>query len=474
MATINVRRVDGESVSLQGSDIESLKAELRGSLLLPGDGGYDTARTVWNAMIDRRPAMVVHCAGVNDIKRAVDFARANGLLTSVKGGGHNIAGSGVCDGGLLIDLSGMRSVHINPGALVGHVEPGATLGDFDTEAQVFGLATPLGINSTTGVAGLTLGGGFGWFSRKRGMTIDNLLAVDVITADGRFLRANVRENADLFWALRGGGGNYGIVTRFEFQLHLLGPGVLTGLVAYPLKEAASALKQYRQFAKEQSDETSVWAVLRKAPPLPFLPPEAHGTEVVIFALFHAGDPEAGRKAFEPVRHFGKALGEFIGVQPYRSWQQAFDPLLTPGARNYWKSHNFADLSDGAIETVIKYVGNLPSPHCEIFFGQIGGATMRPAVDSAAYPHRDAMYVCNVHGRWETPAEDRKGVEWARGFFRDTAQYATGGVYVNFLTDDESDRVNAAYGPNYGRLAEIKKKYDPRNLFRTNQNIRPAA
>ena len=407
-------------------------------------------------MIDRRPALVVHCAGVNDIKQAVDFAKAHGLLTSVKGGGHNIAGSAICDGGLLIDLSGMRSVRIDPVARVAHVEPGATLGDFDSEAQAFGLATPLGINSTTGVAGLTLGGGFGWFSRKHGMTIDNLLAVDIITADGRFVRATERENTDLFWALRGGGGNFGIVTRFEFQLHPLGPGVLSGLVVYPLKEAASALKQYRQFAKEQSDETTVWAVLRKAPPLPFLPPVVHGTEIIAFALFHAGDSDAGRKAIEPVRHFGTALGEHIGVQPYRSWQQAFDPLLTPGARNYWKSHNFTDLSDGAIETVIKYVGNLPSPHCEIFFGQIGGATMRPAPDSTAYPHRDALYVCNVHGRWDTPAEDREGVEWARGFFRDVAPHATGGVYVNFLTEDESDRVKAAYGPNYQRLAEIRK------------------
>jgi len=472
MTTVSIKRSDGDSVMLDSSAIESLKAELRGPLLFPGDDGYETARTVWNAMIDRRPALAVHCAGVNDIKRAVDFARAHGLLTSVKGGGHNIAGTAVCDGGLLIDLSGMRSVRVDPEARVSHVEPGATLGDFDSEAQAFGLATPLGINSTTGVAGLTLGGGFGWFSRKHGMTIDNLLAVDVITADGRFVRANGRENADLFWALRGGGGNFGIVTRFEFQLHPLGPGVLTGLVVYPLKEAASALKQYRQFAKEQSDETTVWTVLRKAPPLPFLPPEAHGTEVIAFALFHAGDHESGRKAIEPVRHFGKALGEFIGVQPYRSWQQTFDPLLAPGARNYWKSHNFVDLSDGAIETIIKYVGNLPSPHCEIFFGQIGGATMRPAADSAAYPHRNAMYVCNVHGRWDTPAEDRKGMEWARGFFRDTAPHATGGVYVNFLTDDESDRIKAAYGPNYHKLEETKKKYDPQNLFRTNQNIRP--
>jgi FAD/FMN-containing dehydrogenase len=474
MTTVTVLRIDGSPVTLDASAVEKLKTELRGPLLLPGEDGYDKARGLWNAMIERRPALVVRCAGVNDVRRAVDFARDHGLLISVKGGGHNIAGTAVCDGGLLIDLSGMRSVRIDPAALVAHVEPGATLGDFDAEAQAFGLATPLGINSTTGVAGLTLGGGFGWFSRKRGMTIDNLLAVDVITADGRFVKADGKENADLFWALRGGSGNFGIVTRFEFRLHPLGPNVLTGLVVYPLKEAASALKQYRQFAREQSDETTVWTVLRKAPPLPFLPPAVHGTEVIAFALFHAGDPEAGRKAVEPVRHFGKVLGEFIGVQPYRSWQQTFDPLLAPGARNYWKSHNFADLSDGAIETTIRYVGNLPSPHCEIFFGQIGGATMRPAADSAAYPHRDALYVCNVHGRWDTPAEDRNGVEWARGFYRDTAQYATGGVYVNFLTDDESDRVKAAYGPNYRRLAEIKNKYDPQNLFQVNQNIRPAA
>jgi FAD/FMN-containing dehydrogenase len=448
MTTVSIRRGDGDSVTLDGSAIESLKAGLRGPLLLPGTDGYDESRTVWNAMIDRRPALAVRCAGVNDVKRAVDFARAHGLLTSVKGGGHNIAGSAVCDGGFLIDLSGMRSVRVDPAARVAHVEPGATLGDFDSEAQAFGLATPLGINSTTGVAGLTLGGGF--------------------------VRADVHENADLFWALRGGGGNFGVVTRFEFRLHPLGPGVLSGLVVYPLEEAASALARYRQFAKGQSDETTVWTVLRKAPPLPFLPPEAHGAGIIAFAVFHAGDPEAGRKAIEPVRHFGTLLGEHIGVQPYRSWQQAFDPLLAPGARNYWKSHNFTDLSDEAIEVVVRYVRNLPSPHSEIFFGQIGGATMRPAADSAAYPHRDAMYVCNVHGRWETPAEDRKGIEWARGFFRDMAQYATGGVYVNFLTDDESERVKAAYGPNYRRLEEIKKKYDPGNLFRVNQNIRPTA
>jgi len=472
MTTVTIRRGDGGPVTLDAAALDNLKSGLRGRLLVAGDDGYDKARTIWNAMIDRRPALVVHCEGVSDIQRAVNFARTHALLTSVKGGGHNIAGSAICDGGLLIDLSGMRAVRIDPLARVAHVEPGATLGDFDCEAQAFGLATPLGINSTTGVAGLTLGAGFGWFSRKHGMTIDNLLAVDVITADGRFVRATAKENADLFWAIRGGSGNFGVVTRFEFQLHPLGPEVLSGLVVYPLKEAASALKQYRQYAKQLGEETTVWTVLRKAPPLPFLPSEVHGTEIIAFALFHAGNPDAGRKAIEPVRHFGTPIGEHIGVQPYRLWQQAFDPLLTPGARNYWKSHNFTDLSDEAIDITIKYVSKLPSPHCEIFFGMIGGATMRPAPDATAYSHRNAQYVCNVHGRWETAAEDQKCIEWARGFFRDTAPHATGGVYVNFLTEDESDRIKAAYGPNFDRLAVIKKRYDPQNLFRMNQNIKP--
>jgi FAD/FMN-containing dehydrogenase len=304
------------------------------------------------------------------------------------------------------------------------------------------------------------------------MTIDNLLAVDVITADGKFVRANKSDHADLFWAIRGGSGNFGVVTRFEFQLHALGPDVLSGLVVYPLSEAASALKQYREYAKHLGEETTVWTVLRKAPPLPFLPAEWHGKEIIVFALFHAGNPEAGKKAIEPVRHFGTPIGEFIGVQPYRMWQQAFDPLLTPGARNYWKSHNFADLPDGLIDVVIKSIQKLPDDQCEIFFGMIGGATMKPAADATAYSHRDTMYVCNVHGRWESASEDQKCIDWSRAFFKDAAPFATGGVYVNFLTDDEKDRVAAAYGSNYNRLMEVKAKYDPNNLFCMNQNIRP--
>lgn len=472
MNSVSIIRGNGESATVEAAAIEQLKASLRGALLLPGDDGYDKARTVWNAMIDRRPALVARCAGVADIQQAVAFARKYGALTAIKGGGHNIAGNAVCDGGLLIDLSNMRSVRVDPQARIAHVEPGATLADFDHECQAFGLATPVGINSTTGIAGLTLGAGFGWLSRKYGMTIDNLVAADVVTADGRLLRADSKDNTDLFWAIRGGSGNFGIVTRFEFKLHPVGPDVLAGLIVYPLKEAAAALRKYNEFCSKLGEETSVWTVLRKAPPLPFLPANVHGTEVVIFCLCHLGDPENGKRVIEPLRKLGTVLGEHIGVMPYRAWQQAFDPLLTPGARNYWKSHNFTDLSDGAIEVVLKYVATLPSPHCEIFFGLIGGATTRPAPDATAYPHRNAIWVCNVHGRWETAAEDQKCIEWARSYFREVTPFATGGVYVNFITDDEPDRIKAAYGPGYDRLVAIKQKYDPENLFRMNQNIRP--
>jgi len=473
MNSVKVVGLTGDRITLEGASLEKLKSSLRGALLFPGDEGYDTSRTVWNAMIDRKPALVARCAGVADIRQAVTFAQTHRLLTAVKGGGHNIAGNAVCEGGLLIDLSTMRTVTIDPIAAVAHVEPGATLGDFDHECQAFGLATPVGINSTTGIAGLTLGGGFGWLSRKHGMTVDNLLAADVVTADGRLIRANEKEHADLFWAIRGGSGNFGVVSRFEFKLHPVGPEILSGMIVYPIKEAAQALKQFREVVKKLGDDTNVWTVLRKAPPLPFLPPEVHGTEIIAFCLFHAGDPDAGRTAFEPLRKFGTVLGEFTAMQPYTAWQQTFDPLLTPGARNYWKSHNFVDLSDGAIDVAVKYAQSLPSPHCEIFFGLIGGATTRPRRDATAYSHRDAIYVCNVHGRWETATEDQKCTDWARGFFKEAAPYATGGVYVNFLTDDEPERVKTAYGPGYDRLVAVKNQYDPGNLFRMNQNIRPS-
>lgn len=454
--------------------IETLRAQLRGPVIAPGDAAYDDARRIWNGMIDKRPGAIAHCSGVADVMRAVQVARDHDLLVSVRSGGHNIAGNALCDGGLTIDLSAMKSVRVDPETRRAHVEPGATLADLDHESQAFGLATPLGINSTTGVAGLTLGGGFGWLTRTYGMTVDNLVAAEMVTAEGTRLRTDAEQYADLFWAIRGGGGNFGIVTQFEFKLHPVGPEVLTGLIVYPFEQARSVLTQYREIVDTLPDELSLWAVLRKAPPLPFLPEAVHGREVVIFAFLHSGNVDEGRRLIEPVRHFGDAYGEHIGPIPFPAWQQAFDPLLTPGARNYWKSHNFAALSDGAIAAIIDYAGQLPSPQCEIFIALLGGEANRVASDAAAYAHREAKFVLNVHGRWDDPEQDSACVSWSRAFFEAAKPYAMGGVYVNFMTEEETDRIGEAYGRNYERLAQVKQKYDPSNRFRLNQNIRPAA
>lgn len=473
MGEIGVRLQKGGEVNLSEGQISNFRSSLKGRLLFPGDDGYDEARTIWNAMIDRRPAMIVQPNNVDDIVSTVNFARENGLVIAVKGGGHNIAGNAISDGGVQLDLSKMNSVAIDKERRVANVGPGALLADFDREAQAQALATPLGINSTTGVAGLTLGGGFGWLSRKFGTTVDNLLSADIVTADGRKVKASESENADLFWGIRGGGGNFGIVTNFEFKLHPFGPDVLTGLVVYPFDQAKQVMQKYRDAVKTMPDDLNVWVVLRKAPPLPFLPEDAHFKEAVIFACFYAGDPAEGEKLFEPFRSFGTPYGEFIGVQPFTAWQQAFDPLLTPGFRNYWKSHNFTELPDDAIDVAIKYVADLPSPHTEIFFGLVGGQASRVPNDATAYSQRDALWACNVHGRWETPDEDKKVISWAREFYNASAPYSTGGVYVNFMTEDEKSRVTSAYKPEiWNRLVELKRKYDPTNLFSMNQNIDP--
>ena len=455
------------------SQFDSLRSDFKGELFRPDDGGYEDARRIWNAMVDKRPSIIARCTTTQDIVRAVRFARENQLTLAVRGGGHNIAGSALCDDGIVVDLSQMKAVRVDPAARRATVEGGATLADMDAATQAHGLATPLGINSTPGVAGLTLGGGFGWLSRKYGMTVDNLESAEIVTARGETLRVSANENPDLFWAIRGGGGNFGVVSHFEFRLHPVGPDVLSGLIVYPFDQAKSVLQQYREFVDKAPDELSVWVVLRKAPPLPFLPAEVHGKEVVVLAILYAGDPERGKSLIDPLRKFGMPVGEHVGVQPYVAWQKAFDPLLAPGARNYWKSHNFSELKDELFDTVVDTIRQLPSPQCEIFFGAIGGATTRPAPDSTAYAHRDARFVMNVHGRWDDAADDKRGVDWARAFFKASAPFASGGVYVNFLTADETDRVRSAYGPNYQRLAQIKREYDPDNLFRTNQNISPA-
>ena len=460
-------------IRLDAEKIDELRNRLTGKIILPGDEAYDDARTVWNAAIDRRPAAIVRCSTTSDVVHAVNFARKSGIPLAVRGGGHNIAGSALCDGGLVIDLSRMKAASVDPVARLASIEGGATLADLDAATQAHGLATPVGINSTTGIAGLTLGGGFGWLSRKHGMTIDNLESAEVVTAAGEVVRASAVEHPDLFWAVRGGGGNFGVVTRFEFRLHPVGPRLLSGMIVYTLTEARSVLRRWRDFAEEAPDDLAVWAILRQAPPLPFLPESVHGKEVVVLALFYAGDPTQGETLIEPLRAFGAPVGEHVGTQPYTTWQQAFDPLLAAGARNYWKSHNLAKLDDGLFDTLITHLGRLPSPQCEVLLATLGGAASRPAPDSAAYPHRDVRFVMNVHARWEDPVDDGRCRTWARDLFDAATPFATGGVYVNFLTQEEGERVRAAYGPNYDRLAGVKRMYDPDNIFSTNQNIVPA-
>lgn len=452
--------------------IEAFTARLRGRVLVATDAAYDEARTIWNGMIDRRPGLIVQCAGAADVVNAVRFAAENQLLVAVRGGGHNIAGNAVCDGGMVIDLTPMKSVRVDATTKTAWVEPGATLADLDMETQAFRLALPTGINSTTGIAGLTLGGGFGWITRKFGLTIDNLLSADVVTANGELVRASPTEHRDLFWAIRGGGGNFGVVTAFEFRLHELGPEVLSGLVIHPFAEAGSVLQQYRQALENAPDELTCWVVMRQAPPLPFLPTEWHGKEVVVLAMCYCGDLEAGEKAMAGLRAIGNPIADVVSPHPFVGWQQAFDPLLAPGARNYWKSHDFMELSDQAIGILTESIRQLPGQECEIFIAHVGGAAGRVAPEETAFPQRNSHFVMNVHGRWRDPAMDQACIDWARHLFEAAKPHAAGTAYVNFMPEDEMDRVEAAYGANYGRLVEIKRHYDPLNLFRMNQNVRP--
>ena len=473
MPDLRIKMYTGGEAGLTTETVDKLKQSIRGKVLTAASAEYNEVRAIWNAMIDKRPALIVRCASAADVMRAVRFAAEHKLLVAVRGGGHNIAGNAICDGGLMIDLSLMKSVRVDAGGMTARVEPGVTLGEFDRDAQAFGLATPVGINSTTGVAGLTLGGGFGWLSRKLGLSIDNLVSADVVTATGDLVKASETENPDLFWGIRGGGGNFGIVTSFEFRMHKVGPEVLAGLIIHPLDAAKDVLRFYRDFIKTTPQEFVCWFVLRKAPPLPFLPAEWHGKEILALAVCYAGDVKEGERVAKPLRSFGKPIADIVGPMPFVVWQTILDPLLVPGMRNYWKSHNFKSVSDGLIDTLIAHARRIPDPQTEIAFAQLGEGVTKVPKESTAYPHRDAEFVMNVHGRWADPASDTKCIGWARELFQAAAPFATGGLYVNFMTQEEQGRIAAAYGGNYGRLVALKKKYDPNNLFRLNQNIQPA-
>jgi FAD/FMN-containing dehydrogenase len=472
MPDITIQTLAGVQRPLSEDRVSELQAALQGSVLRPFGRRYDEARSIWNAMIDRRPALIAQCEDVDDVAAAVRFASETNALTSVKGGGHNIAGSAVVEGGLMIDLSPMNGVAVDPASASVRVGPGVTLAELDAATAVHGLVVPTGINSTTGIAGLTLGGGFGWLTRAFGLTIDSLVSAEVVTADGRVLRASADEHADLFWALRGGGGNFGIVTEFEFRAHEVGPDLLSGLIVLPFDRAAEALRLYQETVDAAPDELTVWGVLRKAPPLPFLPADAHGTEVAILAVCYAGDPEEGARELERLTSVADPIAVAIGVQPFTAWQQAFDPLLTSGARNYWKSHDIPRLDERAITTILNHVARLPSDETEVFFGHVAGAAARVGPADTAFPNREPHFVMNLHTRWRDPAGDAACIAWARGFFEAMRPHSSG-VYVNFMPEDDASRLGEAYGPNLARLAEVKAVYDAGNFFRRNHNIAPA-
>jgi FAD/FMN-containing dehydrogenase len=460
------------TVEVSPDEVADLAEALDGDLLSSDSPGYDAARSIWNAMIDRRPGLIIEAESEADVVAGVNFARTHGVLLSIRGAGHNIAGNAVCDGGLMISFERMKAAEVDVDAHTVRVQPGATLGDLDAATQAHGLAVPTGINSTTGIAGLTLGGGFGWLSRMHGMTVDNLRSARVVTASGQVVTASESENPDLFWGLRGGGGNFGVVTSFEFDAHPVGPEVLSGLIVHPIADAPAVLRAYREFVATAPDEVTVWVVMRKAPPLPFLSEEVHGTGVLVLAAFYAGDMAAGEAALAPLRAIGTPHADVIGPHPFAGWQQAFDPLLTPGERNYWKTHDFTELSDGLLDTVLEYVHALPDPQSEVFFAQLGGAQGRVPDEATAYQGRNSAFLMNVHGRWSDAAKDSDAVGWCRDLWKATEPFATGEAYVNFLTEEESGRLPDAYGSSFARLVEVKTAWDPGNLFRMNQNVEP--
>lgn len=471
MTAIDPVALGDKHVTLNPAVINDLREAVRGEVLLPVNPGYDAAREVWNAMIDRRPALIVRCAGTADVIRAVDLAREHGLLLSVCGGGHNVAGAAVCDGGLMIDLSRMRSVYVDPTTRRARVQGGATWGDVDHETQVFGLAVPGGVVSTTGVGGLTLGGGIGWLSRKHGLTVDNLRSVHLVTAAGEALTASEDDHPDLFWAVRGGGGNFGVVTWFEFELQEVGPEVLFGPTVYRYGDAPDVLRHYREFARQTPRECCIWVDSLIAPPLPFLPEEAHGTRVLSVVSFYAGNVAEGEEVLRPLREYGDPIADAVSSIPHKVAQTIFDALYAKGARNYWKSHNLVELSDGAIDTLVEYAERLPTPQSDILIHQVGGAVNDVSPDATAYPHREAEFVITPGARWVDPARDDECIAWVRDWHDAMAPHATGGSYVNMIGDREGGE-RSAYGTNYERLVGVKRRYDPANLFRMNQNIRP--
>lgn len=472
MNSTNSDRTNGANQNIAPEILNEFKTSFRGTFLRAGNHGYEQARKIWNGMFDKRPAAIARCVGTSDVIKAVNFANNNNLEISVKGGGHNSAGTAVCDDGLMIDLSLMKRVTVNREKKTARVDGGSLLGDVDYETQLYGLAVSGGIVSHTGIGGLTLGGGFGWISRKYGLSVDNLISAEVVTAEGELVRASADENPDLFWGIRGGGGNFGIVTSFEFKCADIGREVYSGLIVKAFDNAREYIQFHREYVRTLPDEMTVWMVVRHAPPLPFLPDEVHGKMVVVVPFVWLGDPAEGEKLIQPIREATNSLGEGFGMHPWVGWQAGFDGLVSHGARNYWKSHHLKNLGDDCIDQVLEYAGRLPTEECEVFIPHMEGAPSRASEGKTAFVHRSTPFVLNIHTRWQKPEDDKRCLAWAREFHESTQAFAKG-VYVNFLSQEGEDRIKEAYTSDvWNRLVEIKNKWDPENRFHMNQNIKP--
>ena len=467
------KTLKGNQIHIKQDTIDDLKRRLRGPVLLPGDVGYDESRAVWNAMIDRKPALVARCLGVADVISSVQFAREHDLLLCIKGGGHNIAGLATADGALMLDMSLMRGVWVDRKKRVARAQAGCLLGDVDRETQIYGLAAILGFISLTGIAGLTLGGGFGYLTRRWGWTSDNVIGMDVVTADARLVRASSDENSDLFWGLRGGGGNFGVVTGIDYGLYEVGPEVVGGIVAWPASEAPAVLELYQKLAEKAPVELTLVTFMRLAPPAPWLPRDVHGKPIVAILACYSGKPGEGEKIVAPIKSFGNPVGDILVRRPYTQLQTLLDATQPKGRRYYWKSEYLAHIKPALCKKFIEHASKIPSPHSAVIFFQIGGALNQIKEEHSPVGNRGARYVLNIAGSWEQQGADKTNIEWVRAAWTDMKPFSTGGTYINFQTADEGqDRMKAALGEALQQLAAVKAKWDPENVFRTNRNIKP--
>jgi hypothetical protein len=457
--------------TLDASAVDEFEASLRGRLIRSGDSDYQTARAIYNGMIDKRPALIAQCVDAADVIAAVNFAREHDVLLAVRGGGHNGPGLGLCDDGLVVDLSRMKGIRVDPATRTVRVEPGCRWGDVDHAAHVFGLAVPTGIISTTGVPGLTLGGGHGYLTRKYGLTIDNLLGADVVLADGRLVTAGPDQNEDLFWALRGGGGNFGVVTSFLFQAHPVDT-VYAGMTFWPLEQAGDVMKWYRDFSWQAPRDLYGFFALLTVPPGPPFPEDLHGKKMCGIIWCYSGPPDDAEKAFEPVWDFAEPAFKHLGPMPFPQLQSMFDPLYPPGLQWYWKGDFVSQLSDEAIELHLKHGAKLPTPQSTMHLYPIDGAVHDVDSSDTAWSCRDALWSMVIVGVDPDPASAEQLKSWARDYWQALHPHAANGAYVNFMMEEGNDRVRATYGDNYDRLVAVKMKYDPTNLFRVNQNIPP--